>query len=122
MDNVKTYIMVDGEQRPAEMQPPQSDLQAAFTMGGTVAKPKIVIDMVAALPIAQDMVRQARAPFFAKVDGDRALAFDNDDSAARDNVREKAQQLRDAPADPRLAAATTPDELLAAVDAIVAEF
>ncbi len=119
---VETFIMVDGSPQPASMQPSQSDLQGAFTMGGTKAKPRIVIDMALALPIAQDMVRHARQAAFARNDSARALAADLEDDAAIKAVRKKAAALRDAPADARLTDATTPDAILAAVDAIIAEF
>lgn len=116
------YIMVDGKQMPAAMQPPQSELQGAFTVGGTKNKPRIVIDMAKARLIAQDMVRQARVEAFAKNDAARAIAIDDEDDVARAAVRRKARALKDAPADKRLTDAKNETELLAAVDAIIAEF
>lgn len=114
------YVVVDGTTMPAAAQPPQSELQGAFVVGGTQAKPRIVIDMAKALPLAQDMVRQARASAFALNDG--AFMRAQQQGQATTAFVAKGNQLRDAPADPRLTAATTPDALLKAVEDIIAEF
>ncbi len=115
------FVMVDSAPQPAAMQPPQSELQGAFTMGGTKAKPRIVIDMSAALTIAQDMVRDARSKAFAKNDAATVLAIQSRDDAGLTKARENGDYLRSAPADKRLVDADTPEALLAAVAAIIAE-
>lgn len=116
----ETYVMVDGHPVEAGLQPEgYSSLQGAYAMAPGPT-PRIVIDMAAALPIAQDLIRQAREPAFARNDGEymRAQQQGQDTSS----FIAKGTLLRDAPADPRLASATTPAELLAAVDAVTAVF
>lgn len=113
------FVMVDGAPQPAATQPPQSELQGAFTMAGTTAMPRIVIDMSVALTIAQDMVRDARLEAFAKNDAATVLAIQNRDDTALTKTKENGDLLRAAPADKRLVDSSTPAELLAAVDAII---
>lgn len=115
----KSYIMVEGNPMPAEAQPPESALQGAFRAG---PKSTIVIDMDAALPIAQDMIRQARAAAFAKNDAEFMRAQQRANDEAAQAARNKGDQLRAATADPRLTKAKTPDALLKAVEDIIAEF
>lgn len=114
-----TYVMVEGNLMPASAQPAQSELQGAFRAG---PKGTIVIDMDAALPIAQEMIRQARDKAFAKNDAAfmkaQQLGRDEDIQAARN----KGDSLRAATADARLTKAKTPDALLKAVEDIIAEF
>lgn len=114
-----TYIMVEGNLMPASAQPPQGELQGAFRAG---PKSTIVIDMGAALPIAQDMIRQARAAAFAKNDAEFMRAQQRANDEASQAARNKGDQLRAATADPRLTKAKTPDALLKAVEDIIAEF
>lgn len=115
---VSAYIMVEGQQMDAALQPPQSGLQGAFRKSGQ----SIAIHMPTARGIARDMIRQARAAKFAEIDARRGAAIDDDDAVERAAVKAAAKKLKDAPQDPRIAAATTPDKLLAAVEAIIAEF
>lgn len=119
MSNVQTYIMIEGELMDASLQPSQSNLQGAFRKG---AQGKINIHMPTAKQIARDMIRQARVAKFAEVDARRGLALDTDNATEKTAVKAAAQKLRDAPADPRIDAATTPDALLSAVDTIISEF
>ncbi|KFC74496.1 hypothetical protein FG93_01082 [Bosea sp. LC85] len=121
MNIVETYVMVEGSPLPANLQPPQAALQDAFCKGEGLPL-RIVIDMAAARPVAQEMVRQARAAAFAANDAATVMAMQRSDTAALDACRVKGDVLRGAPADPRLSAASTPDALLDAVAAIVAEF
>lgn len=114
-----TYIMVEGSPMQASAQPPESELQGAFRRG---PKSTIVIDMDAALPIAQDMIRQARAAAFAKNDAEFMRAQQRANDEASQAARNKGDQLRAATADPRLTKAKTPDALLKAVEDIIAEF
>lgn len=114
---VKTYIDIDGELMDANLQPPQSDLQAAFRKSGK----NIVIDMTAAKEVARDMVRHARVAEFIKNDAATMEALQKGDNAALTAAKTKGNQLRDAPADARINSATTPDELLSVVETISAE-
>lgn len=118
MSEVQTYIMVDGQQVDASLQPSQSELQGAFKLNN---KGKIVIDMGEAKKIAKNKIRQERTPLFEIVDGRRGIALDNDDATEKLAVKNAAKKLRDAPSDPRIDAATTPDELLMVVETIVSE-
>ena len=114
-----THIMVEGKIMPASAQPPESALQGAFREG---PKETIVIDMKAALPIAQDMVRQARAAAFEKNDAAFMKAQRTGDDKAIEAAKAKGKQLADAPADTRLTKAKTPGALLKAAEDIIAEF
>lgn len=114
----ETYILIDGQLLPAADQPPQSELQGAFK---ATPKGKITVHMPTARELARDMVRQARAERFKAIDSLRNQALDEDDEQLRAKVKAKARQLKDAPADPRIDAATTPDELLATVEALIGE-
>lgn len=118
---VETLVMIEGGTMPANLQPPQHALQGAFRRGSGPTL-RIVIDMAAALPIAQEMVRQARAAAFVRNDAATVQAFQRKNETALLAAAEKGEQLRDATADARLTDAKTPDELLAAVDAITSEF
>jgi hypothetical protein len=118
MSEVQTYIMVDGQLVDASLQPPQSSLQSAFKLNN---KGKIVIDMTEAKKVARDMIRQARAGAFTKIDSRRGIAIDDENTTERLAVKAAAKKLRDAPADTRIDNATTADELLTVVDTIVAE-
>jgi hypothetical protein len=114
-----TFIMVEGRQLPAADQPPQSELQAAFKAN---AAGKITIHMPTAKNVARDLIRAARAEKFRRIDDLRNQAIDDEDAVRRAEVKLKAQKLRDAPSDPRIDAAGNATDLLAAVDAIIAEF
>jgi len=118
---VETLILVEGQTLPANLQPPQSDLQGAFRKAPG-QQLGIVIDMDAALPIAQDLVRQARAVAFAQNDAATMMATQRADSEALEACRVRGDRLRDAPSDARLTAAATAEALLAAVAEVTAEF
>lgn len=123
MTDVPTLIRVEGRPEPVNAadlkSPPPQDrrFRGAWTLEGASIK----VDMAKAFPIAQDHVRQARAAKFPALDGAVARAEDAGDATARKAAAAKRQQLRDAPADPRLAAAATPEALKAAMEAIKAE-
>lgn len=84
----------------------------------------VEINMPAARDISRDRIRVEREPILADLDAlvSRALASEAatklDDLAA---AEAKRQTARDATADPRLEAATTPDDLKAAEETIKAE-
>ena len=69
----------------------------------------ITVDMTKAREIWRDKIREARIPEFARLDAEfmKALETGADTSA----IAAQKQALRDAPADPAIDAATTPDEL-----------
>lgn len=71
----------------------------------------ITIDMNKARLITQDTIREERKPVLEKLDIEYQRATETED---KDRMREVAalkQILRDLPADPRIEAAKTPDEL-----------
>lgn len=113
---VQTYVMVEGMQMPNSLEPAQTDLQAAYKSNGSA----IVIDMEAAKPIARDLIRQARAPLFAKNDADTMVAMQRNDGDALEACRMRGDVLRDAPDDPRIEAAQNPAQLLHAVEQVIA--
>lgn len=73
----------------------------------------LVVDMTKARNVWRDVIRKERARGFAKLDGEYVRALQLNDNAAKGQVTAKAQALRDAPADPRIDAATTLAELRA---------
>lgn len=69
----------------------------------------IDIDMPAARQIWRNKIREARIPELARLDAEFMKALEtNSDTTA---IVAQKQALRDAPADPAIDAATTPDEL-----------
>lgn len=78
----------------------------------------ITIDMDKAREIHRDRIRAARAPLLAAADVDfqRALETGADTSA----IVARKSALRDAPADPAIDAATTPEQLAAVWPAALA--
>ena len=89
--------------------PTERTFRDAWSFGGNPEAGVIVVDMAAAREIWRDKIRQAREPRFAELDAAfiRALESGADTS---DIVLQK-QLLRDAPSDPAIDAAQTPDEL-----------
>lgn len=69
----------------------------------------ITVDMTKAREIWRDKIRAARELEFARLDAEfmKALETDADTSA----IAAQKQALRDAPSDPAIDAATTPEEL-----------
>lgn len=81
---------------------------AFFDIGG-----KIVTDMPTAKVIHRGHLRAQRKSEFAETDGGWMLATRAKDSAKLQEIEDRAQALADAPDDPRIDAATTPEELKA---------
>lgn len=79
----------------------------------------ITVDMTKAREIKKDMIREEREPLFVKLDADFMKALESSDTAEQTNIATKKQALRDATDDPAIAAATTPDELIAVRPAIL---
>lgn len=100
----------DVQERSDDWQPPAARTfrDAWVSKGG-----KIDVDMSRARDIQRNRIRAARKTAMAILDVESARAFEDQDDAARADVSLKKQLLRDAPADPRIDAATTPEELAA---------
>ena len=82
----------------------------AWVDTGTVA-----VDMPKAREIHKDNLRRQRAPLLVSLDVDYQRADERGDTAEKARVAAKKQALRDATADPSIAAAKTPEELKAAI-------
>jgi len=70
-------------------------------------------DMVKARNLHRDLIREARKELFAQNDIAATWASINGDKAAMDAAKAEQKRLRDAPADPRIEAATTIAQLRA---------
>jgi hypothetical protein len=81
------------------------------------AAPVVDIDMPKARNIHRDRLRKLRAPLLAALDIEMSKAYKN--PAAQDTIEAKRQALRDVTADPSIEAAKTPEELKAAIPAIL---
>ena len=88
--------------------PDERTFREAWDKTGETA---ITVDMAAAREIWRQKIRNARVPEFEKLDAEymKALETSSDTTA----IVAKKQALRDAPADPAIDAATTPDQLKA---------
>ena len=75
----------------------------------------IAVDMDKAREIHRDVLRRQRAPLLASADVDYVKADEAEDVAKKAEIRAYKQALRDVPADPRIDAAQTPEELKAIV-------
>ena len=77
----------------------------------------IVINMTKAREIKREQIRAQRVPLLASLDVEFMRAVESGDSAEQARIAAEKQRLRDAPDDPRIEAAQTPQEL-AALDLI----
>lgn len=75
----------------------------------------VVVDMVKAVAIHKDRLREIRAPKLAALDAEYMMAMEQNDTARMQIVAARKQALRDVTADPSLTAAKTPEELKAAI-------
>jgi hypothetical protein len=80
---------------------------------------QLVVDMAKAREIHKDHLRQMRAPRLAEADAEFLRAIEIEDRQLQAEIAAKKQALRDVTADPAIAAARTPEELKAAVPAIL---
>jgi hypothetical protein len=78
---------------------------------------KIVVDMSAAREIHREKLRNLRAPRLVALDQDYLRADERGDLLEKQRIAQRKQALRDAPADPAIDAAQTPDELRAVIPA-----
>jgi len=75
----------------------------------------ITVNMDKAREIKKDQIREARKPMLESLDVAYMRAVETGDTTQQAQIAAEKQVLRDATADPAIAAATTPEEL-AAVD------
>lgn len=75
----------------------------------------ITHDMAKAKELKRAHLRHERAALFPGLDGQWSRAFGQGNKAEADAIEARRQALRDAPADPRIDAATTVEELKAVV-------
>lgn len=73
------------------------------------------IRMPQARGIWRDKIRAARASILAKLDVEYQRADETNDVAEKQRIAARKQALRDAPQDPRIESAQTPEELKAVV-------
>lgn len=71
----------------------------------------VTVDMPKAREIWRDKIRIARAPKFEPLDVAWFKAVEANDVVAMTDIKAKKKALRDAPADPRIEAAKTPEDL-----------
>jgi len=71
----------------------------------------IRVNMPKARDIWRDKIRAARAPRLAELDAQFLRAVEAGDTVRQAEIVAAKQALRDAPADPRIDAAQTPDAL-----------
>ena len=90
--------------------PPDRAWRDAWQMDGGG---NVVIDMARARGVLTAQVRARRAPILARLDVEAIRALEAGDVGKAQAVARQKQALRDAPADPRIAAAKTPDDLAA---------
>lgn len=73
----------------------------------------ITVNMAKAREIKREKIRIQRAPLLAALDVDFMRAVEAGDTAEQARIAAEKQRLRDAPDDPRIDAAQTPQELAA---------
>ena len=98
------------------MIPADRTFRNAWVQAGGVVQ----TDMAKARGLAQGRIRLAREPRFKHWDQEWMRAQEDNDAAAMAQVKAKKQALRDAPADPQLAAAPNEAALKAAMQAVIA--
>lgn len=93
--------------------PTERTFRDAWSFGGNPEAGVITIDMDKAKTIWRDKIRAARIPEFAKLDAAYLQMLEQNDVGAQSAIAAAKQALRDAPADPAIDAATTPEQLKA---------
>lgn len=79
----------------------------------------VTIDMEKAIEIHKDRLRKTREPLLQALDIEMMTAWVNGDTKAGQEIEAKKQALRDVTADPAILAAETPEDLKAAIPAIL---
>lgn len=108
-NTVKTYIRVDGQDVDADSVAVPSD--RTFREAWANAGARIVVDMAKAREIHRDNLRRDRAPRMEVLDVQFMRAIEQGLPTAE--IGTAKQRLRDVTADPRIDAASTPEELSA---------
>ena len=83
----------------------------SFDEVSNASEKNVEIDMEKARTIAEDFIRDARRPAFGKLDIEYMRASEAKDESKMESIAALKQLLRDLPADPRIEAAQTPEEL-----------
>lgn len=73
----------------------------------------IRIDMVKARDVWRDHIRRRRQPLLEELDREYMRADEAGDTKSKKGIAAKKKKLRDAPEDPRIEAATSPEDLKA---------
>ena len=104
-----TYININGDVRDAASLtvPTDRTFRGAWSFNGNA----VDVDMAAARDIWRDKIRQARTEPLAALDTAFMKALET--GADTTQITADKQALRDAPTDPAIDAATTPEELAA---------
>lgn len=71
----------------------------------------ININMTKAKDVWRNKIRAERNTEFSKLDVEYMRALESGDTTLQNNISTKKQALRDAPEDPRIENATTPEDL-----------
>jgi len=100
---IKGYRIIDDTEVPADR-----TFREAWTDTG-----KIEIDMPKAKEVHRNKIRAVRADKLMQLDGEWMRATGQNKKQEADDIEAQRQILRDLPADPRIEAATTPEELKA---------
>lgn len=114
MSEVKTYVVVDGQTLDtAEYALPQN---RNFSDAWALSEDKdhnqiIVIDVEKAKDVWRNKMREARTPLLDKLDAAFFRAMEDGDTKKQKDIAAQKKLLRDAPALPELAAATTVEEI-----------
>jgi len=107
----QTLININGDVRnAASLTVPQDrTFRGAWQFSGDVVE----VDMVIARDIHRDNLRLERAPQFEKLDAAWFRAAETNDTEAQASIAAQKQALRDVTSDPRIDAASRPDDLKA---------
>ena len=105
-DGMAYQVLDDVAQLPGY---PQRDYRNSWRL----VAGQVIEDMSAAREIYREQVRAQRASLLAQLDTDYMRADERADTAEKARITAEKQRLRDAPADARIDAATTVDQLRA---------
>lgn len=100
---------IDVSELPDDWAPPDREFRDAWRHSNGVVN----IDMESARNIWRNKIRAARKPLLSKLDVDYMRADERGDTSAKDLIAKNKQELRDAPQDPAIDAAQTPEDLMA---------
>lgn len=84
-------------------------------------KNPIDVDVPKAKELGRDKIRLSRIAAFAKLDNAYMRADETGNTGEKARIAQLKQKLRDAPADPRIAEATTPPSLKIVINTIISE-